>query len=346
MGIKVGFVPLYRIEFPSSRYRVFQFMQPLRRRGFNCLYVEAPQKNLPMRLRYLPRLLRLALASDVLYVQKRTFPLWVLRLVRRVNPRIVYDLDDAIYMNPGQQAIVNEIIRSAADVVAGNETLAHYARRLSERVTVIPTVVDTDLYCPPDTWRYKNTRRHLDAVRRAGDDRVIIGWIGMDPNHGDLALIREALNLLGERYGPHVVLRIVSSQPLDLATRLETEFVPWELASSRRELQGFDIGIMPLLDDPWNWGKCGFKLIQYMAVSAPAVASPVGVNREIVIDGQTGYLAATTEDWYERLCCLIDDPISRVEMGQAGRERVEQRYSVDAVLPTLIQVLERAAGHS
>ena len=108
MGLKVGFVPLYRLEFPSSRYRVFQFMEPLRRHGFRCAYVEAPQRDLRMRLLYLPRLLRLALASDVLYVQKRTFPSWVLRLVRRANSHIVYDLDDAIYMNAGQKDRVGE----------------------------------------------------------------------------------------------------------------------------------------------------------------------------------------------------------------------------------------------
>jgi glycosyltransferase involved in cell wall biosynthesis len=166
----------------------------------------------------------------------------------------------------------------------------------------------------------------------------------MDPNRGNMASLKGVFDRLGAQYGPRVVLRIVSSRPFEPNTALQTEFVPWELEQSRRDLQLFDMGIMPLRDDEWNRGKCGFKLIQYMAVAAPTVASPVGVNQEIVVDGKTGYLAATEEDWYDRLQRLIDDRVSRVEMGRAGRERVEQHYSLLTVLPTLVDVLTREAA--
>lgn len=334
MGIKVGFVPLYRIQYPSSRYRVFQWFEPLRQEGFEPAWIEAPQGGTWMRLLYLPRLLLLARRSDVLYVQKRVLPIWVLRLVQRVNPRLVYDLDDAIYLQEAHRPLVQAMMHSATRVVVGNETLAAYARQFNERVVVIPSVVDAGLYCPPV------------GPRHPGDGRVVIGWIGMDPNRGDLVPMQDVFDGLWDRYGSQVVLRIVSGEPLVMETRLSVEFVPWSLEGGRQELQRFDVGIMPLDDNPWNRAKCGFKLIQYMAVGAPAVASPVGVNAEIVRDGQTGYLAESIEAWRDRLACLVDDPLARAEMGRAGRARVEQRYSAEALLPTLCGVLAQGAGRA
>jgi len=131
-----------------------------------------------------------------------------------------------------------------------------------------------------------------------------------------------------------------------MKTRLPVEFLNWTLEGSRKELQQFDVGIMPLKDTEWNQAKCGFKLIQYAAVGAPAVASPVGVNSEIVQEGRTGYLAVSTDEWCGGLQRLIGDPISRAEMGRAGRAWIEQRYSIAAVLPTLCNVLEQAAGRA
>jgi glycosyltransferase involved in cell wall biosynthesis len=227
---------------------------------------------------------------------------------------------------------VDAILRAANIVVAGNEYLATYAREFNEQVVVIPSVVDTDSYLP------------LSGDRHPGDDRVIIGWIGSDPNRGDLASMRPVFDWLGEHCKERAVLRIVSDCPLGMETGLRQEFVPWTLASSRAELRQFDIGIMPLDDNEWNRGKCGFKLIQYMAVGAATVASPVGVNQEIVIDGETGYLAATAHEWQQRLASLIEDNQVRVQMGHAARKRVEQHYSVRAVLPLMVDAVRIGAS--
>jgi glycosyltransferase involved in cell wall biosynthesis len=332
LTLKIGFLPLFQIQYASSRYRVFQFLKPLAQRGFECTLIEAPQRNWWKRSTYLPRLLHLARSQDVLYVQKRVFPEAVLKLVRRINPHIIYDLDDAVYLRPALTPRVDAMLRAATIVVAGNEFLAAYARKFNEQVMKIPSVVDTDLYLPPS------------GVRHPGDDRVIIGWIGSDPNRGDLSPMQQVLDWLGERYGERAVLRIVSDRPLEMETRLRNEFVPWALASSRAELQQFDIGIMPLEDSEWNRSKSGFKLIQYMAVGAAAVASPVGVNQEIVIDAKTGYLATTVSEWQQRLASLIDDTQVRVQMGHAARKHVEQHYSVEAVLPLLVDAAQRAAS--
>jgi glycosyltransferase involved in cell wall biosynthesis len=331
LKLKVGFLPLYRIQYPSSRYRVFQFLVPLRQQGYQCTLIEAPQRDPWKRLAYVPRLFHLALTQDVLYVQKRIFPMFVLRVLRQLNPRIVFDLDDAIYLRSARRPLVDAMLQTAIVVVAGNDCLARYARQFNEQVVIIPSVVDTDVYLPPS------------GARHQGDSRVVIGWIGSDPNRGDLALIRPVFDWLGERYGGEVVLRVIGRRALEMETRLQLEFVPWTLERSRDELQQFDIGIMPLEDTEWNRGKCGFKLLQYMAVGAASVASPVGVNREIVQDGETGYLAATTEEWVGRLACLIEDDTLCSQMGRVGRERVERHYSVRCLLPLLADVLDQAA---
>ncbi|GAB4546805.1 MAG: glycosyltransferase family 4 protein [Anaerolineae bacterium] len=334
MSLRVGFLPLYQIQYASSRYRVFQFLEPLAHRGFKCTLIEAPQRNLRKRLTYLPRLLHLARSQDVLYVQKRLLPEYVLKLVCRINPHLIYDLDDAIFLRPQLRPQVDAILQAARVVVAGNEYLATYARKFNQQVVVIPTVVDADLYVPPS------------GPRHPGDERVIIGWIGSDPNRGDLAAMKPVFDWLGEHYNGEVALRAIGRRPLEMETRLTLEFIPWMLETYLGELQKFDIGIMPLEDTDWNRGKCGFKLIQYMAVGAATVASPVGVNQAIIQDKKTGYLAKTTEEWKDKLASLISDAPLRLEMGRLGRGRVERCYSVEVILPLLIDVLECGAAAS
>lgn len=311
---------------------MFQFLSGLREQGYKWSLIEAPQRNFARRLAYVPRLFYMALTHDVLFVQKRTFPLSVLAILKKLNPHIVFDLDDAIYLRPSRKPLVDAILRTSALVVTGNDSLAAYSRQFNDQVVLIPTVVDTDLYQPPT------------GARHPGDDRVVIGWIGSDPNCGEFVAVQPVLEWLYGRYGDRVTMRIASSRPLEIETEINLEFVPWTLTGSRSELQKFDIGIMPLEDTEWNRGKCGLKLIEYMAVAAAAVASPVGANRQIVSDGETGFLADTTEEWKNSLAQLIDDQSLRLQMGRLGRKRVEQHYSVKAVLPLLIDALQAGAA--
>ncbi|MCP4424414.1 MAG: glycosyltransferase family 4 protein [Chloroflexi bacterium] len=331
---RVAFLPLYQIEWPSSRYRIFQFLESLEQHGFQCQVLAAPQLNFWKRLWYVPRLLPLVVASDALFIQKRMLPLWLLRLVKRLNSRIVFDIDDAVYLRPANRVKINAMLSAAAVVIAGNQELADYARQWNKNVVVIPSVVDTNLYYP------------VEGQRHPGDHRIIIGWIGGDPNRGDFTGMKPVLDWLAATYGDRLALRIIGRRPLAIETELTVEFVPWTLDGSRAALQQFDIGIMPLEDTEWNRGKCGFKLIQYMAVGATAVASPVGVNAEIVQSGPTGFLAHNQTEWQTSLKQLIENEELRDEIGRRARARIEQFYSVNAVLPQLIEIIERAIeGH-
>jgi hypothetical protein len=281
-------------------------------------------------LSYLTRLFALALQSDVLYIQKRTFPVWVLRMLRRLNPALIFDLDDAIYLQSWNTHRVKNILQISRTIIAGNRMLADHARQYNPHVHTIPTGVDIERYLPPT------------GKRHPGDPRTVLGWIGIDPNRGDLAPLKPVFDWLAPRYGDSLVLRTVGRRPLEMDTLLEVEFVPWTLETSLAALQSFDIGLMPLEDTPWNRGKCGFKLIEYQAIGAPAVASPVGVNSEIVRNGATGFLARNTNDWQVHLARLISDKDLRFRLGQAGRQHVEKHYSIQALLPRLIKVLESA----
>jgi len=329
--LKVGFLPLYSVQRPSSRYRVFQFLEPLLKVGIKSKLLDAPERNPWKRLLYLPRLLPVIVESEILYIQKRIIPLSIMLMIQRLNSRIVFDLDDAIYLRDQVHEKLIMMLKSASMVVAGNNYLATYARKYNKNVVVIPTVVDTNYYYP------SNTNRHRYK------SRIVIGWIGSDPNRGDLEQLKPVIDWLGQKFNGKVIFQIIGNRPLDFDSELRVEFIPWRFESARYALQRFDIGLMPLDDTPWNRGKCGLKLIQYMAVGAATVASPVGVNKEIMLDGRSGYFAITTEDWKEKLARLIEDIDLRIQMGQQGRKRVEQLYSVEAVLPLLIEVLKRAS---
>jgi glycosyltransferase involved in cell wall biosynthesis len=330
--IRVGFLPLYDIYRPSSRYRVFQFLQPLQVLGFSCRVLSAPQLNPAKRILYVPRLLRFAANQDMLFIQKRMLPQPLLGVVKRLCPHIIFDIDDAVYLRPHLRPKIDLMLKTATAVIAGNKTLANYASQFNPQTYILPSVVDTTHYRP------------VPEPRHAGDDRVIIGWIGSDPNRGDLDALPAVFDWLGQTFGQKIVLQTIGKRGWEEKTALSVEFVPWTLAGSLSALQKFDIGIMPLADTAWNRGKCGFKLIQYMAVGAAAVASPVGVNSEIIQHGVSGYLANDAEEWRIYLTQLIEDGQQRRKMGQQARQQIKEKYSTEVVLPVLAQVLHQVAA--
>lgn len=325
--IKVALLPLYNQQRPSSRYRIYQFLESFKQVGWQTSVLPAPELNPWKRIFYLFRLFPLAVTHDSILIQKRILPYWVMRMLQILGPRLVFDLDDAIYMRQKNRNKVDRMLRMVDIVIAGNSTLANYAQKLNEQVVVIPTVVDTSKY------------HSISEPRHPGDDRIIIGWIGSNPNRGDITPMRPVFDWLADRYGTRVVFRAIGSCPLEMETEMHLEFVRWSLDHYQNELQKFDIGIMPLEDTPWNRGKCGFKLIQYMAVGVAPVASPVGVNQEIIEPGVSGFLAKDKDEWEQALALLIEDEVNRAQVGKAARARVETLYSVASVFPILLDTL-------
>jgi len=208
-------------------------------------------------------------------------------------------------------------------VVAGNEELASYARRFNRNVTVIPTVIDPARYTPA-------------AVPRAG--HVTVGWIGTAGNLPLLEPLRPVLARLGHERGVRV--KIVSSEPPDWP-EVPLEFERWTLGRSVDAIRELDVGLMPLTDTPWNRGKCGFKSIEYMALTIPPVGSPVGMLSSLIDHGRNGLLATDQDAWRRCLDDLIDSVEKRTRMGIQARETVRERYSVESAVPTLVSFLQR-----
>ena len=286
----------------------------------------------------------LGLAPDLWWIEKELWPFVPatieLTLLRR-RPYVL-DLDDAIFHNYDQHPSrvvrrlygtkIDRLMAGAALVAAGNEYLAARARAAGARwVEVLPTVIDLDRYPAP-------------RLRAAGAPAgvVTVGWIGSPATAHYLAQIAEPLARLARER--RVRLVVVGGGPVDLPG-LDVTTVPWTEATEVESIAGFDIGVMPLADSPWERGKCGYKLIQYMACGVPVVASPVGVNTAIVSEGVNGFLATTPDDWHAALAKLAGDAALRARLGHKGRERVEADYCVQVTVPRLAQWLLAVAAH-
>lgn len=284
------------------------------------------------RLRHLLRARR----ADVLWVQYELFPylpaLFDLTALPRGVP-LVLDFDDAIFhqYDAHRSAVVRAVLgrkldrlaRRADLVICGNAYIEAWARRNGARTVRVPTVVDTGHFTPSR------------GARRGG---LTVGWIGSPSTWSFVAPVLPAIaQTPASRF-----LAVGGGEAAGSAAGVESR--PWSEASEVRLLQEMDIGIMPLDDTPFARGKCAYKLIQYMACGLPVVASPVGMNAEVVDHGVTGFLASTDKEWREALDTLAADPDLRRRMGEAGRRKAEAEYSLGRHGPRVAWILSGVAG--
>lgn len=353
--LRVLFLTRYGRLGASSRQRCFLYLEALNAAGIGgdvCPflgddYVCRLNSGLPIGIArilraYARRLMVLLRARryDLLWVEKEALP-WLpawpeLALFRMAATRTIVDYDDALFhaYDQHRSAVVRGLlgfkidrIMSAADlVVVGNSYLGRRAKAAGARaVAEIPTVVDVKCYL----------ERRFASPRAAA--RFNIGWIGSSLTSSYLEMLRPALSELASRLPLRIILIGAAEGVL---AGLPVERVPWSLKTEATELARFDVGLMPIPDRPWERGKCGYKLIQYMASALPVVASPVGANREIVVSGETGFLAETDDEWLASLSRLYHDPKLRHTMGAAGRQRAIAKYSLMAVAPGLIDLFQ------
>jgi glycosyltransferase involved in cell wall biosynthesis len=351
--INILFCTLHRPDrSPSQRFRFEQYISYLGANGFECEHLfmlgETADKQFYSpgsyfgKLRILARsVARLVKASrrkdhDIVFVQREAFMLGTTFFERRFgkNAKLVFDFDDSIWLqnvsegnrrlaflkNPEKTA---ELAKMASLVLAGNEYLADYARKLNPNVAIVPTTIDTDEYA---------------RVERSENDAVCIGWSGSKTTIQHFEYAIPALTILKKKYGNKISIRVIGESGYR-NEELGITGLPWKKETEIADLSAIDIGIMPLPDDEWSRGKCGLKGLQYMALEIPAVMSPVGVNTEIIRDGVNGMLASSTEEWVEKLSWLIDNAQMRREIGKAGRETVVKDYSVAAWRDEYVKLL-------
>ncbi|HTZ38237.1 MAG TPA: glycosyltransferase [Stellaceae bacterium] len=318
----------------SARFRVRQYAAPLAACGIALDEYWPRLTAYPPRRRWLrpawlagslaerlPQLLR-ARGADVTLLQRElvsTLPTlegWTAR------PRVV-DVDDAIHLHRGGLA-ARRLARIADLVIVGNDWLAEVWRSWNTAVEVLPTAVDTERY-------------RVDPL----PERPVIGWIGTSGNLPYLAAIAPALAEACRRF-PDAVVAVCCDRPPELG-RLPVRYVPWSAAVEADFLASLTVGVMPLVDGPWERGKCAFKMLQYMAAGRACVASPVGMNTALLHEAEIGLAASGLDAWREALASLLADRDAAARMGAAGRALAEARYSLAALAPRLAELLHRVA---
>ncbi len=288
---------------------------------------------------YLMQAVRLlgARKFDLLWIEKELFPnlpAWFEQALSALNIRYVVDYDDAIFHNydlnlhPAKRLLadkIDKVMRNSTLVVCGNSYLAERAHTAGSRhVEIVPTVIDLDRYA---------------VVTSKIHPALVVGWIGSPSTVKYLDVVLPALKIVAAEFP--FQLRIIGAQLT--SPELDVDCRSWSEESEASEIQDFDVGIMPLIDSPWERGKCGYKLIQYMACGRPVVASPVGVNKEIVGHGINGYLASTVDEWTHAFRTLYSNSQNRLAMGEQGRRAVEEKYCLQVTAPRLAQLFHEAA---
>lgn len=346
----------------GCRFRISQYVPLLATRGFDftiCPFyspdffalVYQPGRYLQKAAWFLRQSLTRARSTleahrfDLVFLYREAFPigppLIELALKSFFKRPLVYDFDDAIFLSNTSDANsmvsvlkypskVGSIIARSDAVIAGNSYLAEYAGRYNRSVDVIPTCVDTSEFVP--------------SAARAERPCPVVGWIGTPTTAPYLANLGPVLDRVTAR--APFVLRVAGAGREMRLPGVNVSSLPWSLEKEVELFNTCDIGVYPLTDDAWGRGKCGFKAIQFMACGVPVVASPVGVNREIVQDGVNGFLASNETEWTDKLTRLICDPRLRRQLGDAGRRTIEERYSLRVNAPKMERVLRNVLDRS
>jgi glycosyltransferase involved in cell wall biosynthesis len=325
---------------PSRRFRVSQFADALARLGvevaehhpFFSKYTAAPFPSLGFAwtaAKVLARVPGVAAArlGDITWLQRELIP-GRLTLEPFAGRRLLFDVDDAVWTTQHGRS-VERIAERARGVVAGNEFLAEHFRRLGARVWVVPTCVDTDRWKP------------LPKKERT---EWVVGWSGTASNLKYLYAIEEPLaEFLNTRDGARLLVVSDDEPRFTKILPARWRFERWSPTEEVRQAQRFDVGLMPLAASEWERGKCGCKMLTYMAVGAAAVASPVGAGAEMMRQSEVALAATTHAEWYDALARLYDDRALAARLGAAGRLLVEERYSVARHAGTLAGIFRQVA---
>ncbi len=284
---------------------------------------------------FLKRVLLLpsVLQYDYIFIFREAAPLgppifeWLIAKVFR--RKIIYDFDDAIWLpNTSEEnswvarlkwhGKVASICRWSYKVSCGNQFLCDFAAQYNAQVVLMPTTIDTENLHHPGLAATKQEQTL---------GNLTIGWTG---THSTLPYLGQVVAVLQELEQSHqFTFLVIANKMPDLPLR-SFRFIPWNKSTEIDDLLQFDIGLMPLTEDAWSKGKCGFKALQYMALEIPALVSPVGVNADIVAHEIDGFHCRTAQDWKKHLITLLENPVLRRQMGEKGRIKVEEKFSVKA----------------
>ncbi len=347
---------LYNIS-PGQRYRIEQWEPILRQHGVEITFVPFENHDLNRRI-YQPgqygrkaravlqasgrrlKIPHIAREFDAIYLYREAAllgPAWLEKLIARQNIPIVYDFDDAIYLPAVSEANralgwlkspakVAQICRLSTHVMVGNKYLESWAQQWNASISVVPSTIDTTAY---------DYARFGPSARENKVGAPVIGWSGSTTTIAYLETIGPALAKLAQE--EDYLFRFIG--PCNWQwPGVKVENVRWKASSEAEDLSALDIGLMPLPDAPFTRGKCAMKALQYMALGIPAVCSPVGVNSDIIRDGENGFLASSEDEWVQVLARLLRDAKLRQSIGEAGHETVLQEFTAETQAPRVLEI--------
>ena len=341
--MRFGFITL-GANVPSTRFRFYPYENPLLAKGhqlaiwtsYPSVYDGIPRIGwrLSYQLKRANRLLQYAHAKwfqpDTIYLERGVFhdqSLWLDHWFRKAARRLVLDVDDAIFLQFPEKT--RQLIQCSDHVVVSNQPLHDYVSQYHRNITEIPTCVSLERY----------SRKEPSSKENA---KPIIGWMGTPSNLPFLAQCAQALRRLAKEHSYTLLIVSNTSEPLQQIDLhgVDVRFEAWSPQIEIQRLHEMDIGIMPLpADQDWMRYKAATKLVQYMSIGIPAVASPIGVNATILKNNRVGFAASNQDQWFDSLRTLLLDPDLRQSMGSQGRALVEEKYCIEANVDRLDRVL-------
>ena len=329
---------------PGQRFRIEQYLDYLSKKGFDITFSfllnERSDKYFYSQTAFLVKIVILIKSYlkrwnemrsynqyDLIFVYREAFftgSTYFERKIRASNAKLIFDFDDSIWLhdvsagNKKWEWLKNsdktkQIIQYADLVFAGNQYLVDYTKKYNKNVKLVPTTIDTEYHIGSEVEK----------------STICIGWTGSSTT---LKYFEDSIpNLLKikQKYNEKVIFKVI----VDVEKKypeLGIMTTPWSLDTEIDELNKIDVGIMPLPDDQWTRGKCGFKGLQYMALEIPTIMSPIGVNNDIIEHGINGFLASSNQEWIDSLSQLIESETLRKKMGANARKTIEQKYSVNS----------------
>lgn len=323
---------------PASRYRVEQYIPFLEENNVNTRLIAFPKSTFAWF-----KLIKELNGTDIVFVQKKKIKNFWLTRIKRAGAKIIYDVDDAIMFNsprhespdsPVRMRRYIKMVENCDAIITGNSYLKFITEEYTPQISILSLSMDMKKY---KLKPYKSD----DELRKNSDNQnnqIILGWIGGTKSLFFVEKLMPVLENLAEQF-PNLALKIVCDK-FPESSKITIIKKQWKEEDEADDIQSFDIGISILTDDPWSKGKCGTKLLQYMAVGVPAIASPVGVHNEIIEEGVNGFLAKSDEEWSEKISLLVKDSILRKTIGLTGREIVKENYSLDVNAPKLLEILK------
>jgi glycosyltransferase involved in cell wall biosynthesis len=356
VAYKILVLTKYESLGSSSRYRFYQYLSYLKSDDFIIELAPLLDNNYIVKMNrdtinynnrtinrteilgyYFQRLKKLIQCwdYDLLWIEKEILPYvpaWLERILTQGVPYVL-DYDDAQFHRYDHYASkivklllarkIDHVIANSKLTIVGNEYIADRAHQAgAKRVEIIPTVVDLDHYSLK-----KTTLDHQPFN---------IGWIGSPTTTRYVEAMEPVFQSLNKKY--NCKFTMIGARDMNFEN-LDLNIKQWHEDSEVENLKSLDVGIMPLDDNIWEQGKCGIKLIQYMACGLPVVGTPIGVNREIIQHGINGFQATSPDQWIEHLSRLAEDPALRYSMGEEGRSMVESSYCLEVTAPKLAQLL-------